>query len=70
MKYTFVRIRSIGDTKSCGTWCLLADSVETINNHFYTYGKDYFKEGINDFINHKNSLTHFTIQLARKPRNL
>lgn len=49
-EYTFVRIRNKNEKNSNGSWYLLGDSIETIKEHFNTYGKAYFKEGVDDFI--------------------
>lgn len=64
MEYTFVKIRSVIDKESKGTWYLLADTVDTIKEHFNVYGKAYFKEGIENFINHSDKMGHYTSRFA------
>lgn len=63
-KYKFMRIRSINDNKSNGIWFLYADSLTIIEEHFKLYGMDYFREGIQSYINHSNKPGHFTNKFA------
>lgn len=50
MSYTFAKIRNKGKENDKGYWYLLADSINTIKEHFNTYGKSYFKEGVNAYM--------------------
>ena len=43
MSYTFAKIRNKGKENDNGHWYLLADSINTIKEHFNTYGKSYFQ---------------------------
>lgn len=78
MAYTFVRIRNKINVNGKGSWYLLADSIDTIKEHFNTYGKTYFKDGVNDYLRWCNTgrIGHFdhhfpyVVEItAQKPEN-
>ena len=50
MSYKFVRIRGIEEQGNPGTWYLVGDSLEVIKEHFNSYGKEYFKDGVDSYI--------------------
>lgn len=67
MGYTFVRIRNKNEENSKGSWYLLADSISTIYEHFNTYGKAYFKNGVDDYIAwiSRGGIGHYKSTFAR-----
>ena len=60
MSYTFLKIKEKNSNKS-GSWYLLGDSVDTIKEHFMTYGKSYFSEGVDAYIDwcKKGKIGHY-----------
>ena len=60
MSYTFLKIKEKNSNKS-GSWYLLGDSVDTIKEHFKTYGKSYFREGLDAYIDwcKKGKIGHY-----------
>lgn len=60
MSYTFAKIKEKNSNKS-GSWYLLGDSVDTIKEHFMTYGKSYFREGLDAYIDwcKKGKIGHY-----------
>ena len=78
MSYTFAKIRNKGKENDKGHWYLLADSINTIKEHFNTYGKSYFKEGVADYFRYLSigSVGHYEHRFpyiveitAQKPEN-
>ena len=60
MDYTFLKIKEKNSNKS-GSWYLLGDSADTIKEHFKTYGKSYFSEGVDAYIDwcKKGKIGHY-----------
>lgn len=78
MSYTFAKIRNKGKENDKGHWYLLADSINTIKEHFNTYGKSYFKEGVADYfrylsiggVGHYEHRFPYIVEItAQKPEN-
>lgn len=78
MSYTFAKIRNKGKENDKGYWYLLADSINTIKEHFNTYGKSYFKEGVADYfrylsidgVGHYEHRFPYIVEItAQKPEN-
>lgn len=78
MSYTFAKIRNKGKETDKGYWYLLADSINTIKEHFNTYGKSYFKEGVADYfrylsidgVGHYEHRFPYIVEItAQKPEN-
>ena len=62
--YTFVKIRNRNDKNSKGSWYLIADSLNVINEHWMKYCGSYIREGTKQFFKHiykeKKICPHYT----------
>lgn len=60
-KYTFVKVKQ-KNSKNAGIWYLLADSTDTINEHWKSYGASYMREGVHQLFNERRG--HYTNYFA------